>query len=152
MGKKASEDPRGKRKRLRLPEFSDQEEKILQDALRYLVFKHGHLLVPTNIRAEPGDGSQRWIIIVTLRYPTGFEGEIGDLLYDGQEFTFLTPLEVRRERAQKIERGGDCGMSIELPLYPQENRNTCALACLRMVLAAFGTQVEAWAKLAIWNQ
>jgi len=33
-------------------------------------------------------------------------------------------------------------MSIELPLYRQEKDNTCALACLRMVLAAFGTTVE----------
>ncbi len=33
-------------------------------------------------------------------------------------------------------------MSIELPLYRQEKRNTCALACLRMVLAAYGTDVE----------
>jgi ABC-type bacteriocin/lantibiotic exporter with double-glycine peptidase domain len=32
-------------------------------------------------------------------------------------------------------------MSTELPLYAQETRNTCALACLRMVLAAFGTPV-----------
>src|SRR5438552_6127207 len=32
-------------------------------------------------------------------------------------------------------------MSTELPLYAQETRNTCALACLRMVLAAFGKQV-----------
>jgi hypothetical protein len=33
-------------------------------------------------------------------------------------------------------------MRIELPLYAQEKPNTCALACLRMVLAAFGTTVE----------
>ncbi len=33
-------------------------------------------------------------------------------------------------------------MSIELPLYVQEKRNTCALACLRMVLATVGTKVE----------
>ena len=33
-------------------------------------------------------------------------------------------------------------MNIALPLYRQEKDNTCALACLRMVLAAFGTQVE----------
>jgi ABC-type bacteriocin/lantibiotic exporter with double-glycine peptidase domain len=32
-------------------------------------------------------------------------------------------------------------MSIKLPLYAQEKRNTCALACLGMVLAAFGTEV-----------
>jgi ABC-type bacteriocin/lantibiotic exporter with double-glycine peptidase domain len=28
------------------------------------------------------------------------------------------------------------------PHYRQEKRNTCALACLRMVLASFGTYVE----------
>jgi hypothetical protein len=33
-------------------------------------------------------------------------------------------------------------MSTELPLYGQQKRNTCALACLRMVLAAYGTDVE----------
>jgi beta-phosphoglucomutase-like phosphatase (HAD superfamily) len=33
-------------------------------------------------------------------------------------------------------------MSIEIPLYRQEKDNTCALACLRMALAGFGTDVE----------
>lgn len=33
-------------------------------------------------------------------------------------------------------------MNIELPLYRQEKPNTCALACLRMVLSAFGTTVD----------
>jgi peptidase C39-like protein len=33
-------------------------------------------------------------------------------------------------------------MSLKLPLYEQDKQNTCALACLRMVLAAFGTDVE----------
>jgi hypothetical protein len=33
-------------------------------------------------------------------------------------------------------------MSIELPLYRQEKPKTCALACLRMVLASYGTYVE----------
>jgi hypothetical protein len=32
-------------------------------------------------------------------------------------------------------------MSTELPLYRQEKGETCALACLRMVLAAFGMHV-----------
>jgi hypothetical protein len=32
-------------------------------------------------------------------------------------------------------------MSIELALYGQEKHNTCALACLRMVLAAYGKHV-----------
>jgi hypothetical protein len=34
-------------------------------------------------------------------------------------------------------------MNIELPLYRQEKRNTCAFACLRMVLAVYGTDVDA---------
>src|SRR5438105_2655562 len=33
-------------------------------------------------------------------------------------------------------------MSIELPLYGQEKDNTRAIACLRMVLAAYGTNVD----------
>jgi hypothetical protein len=33
-------------------------------------------------------------------------------------------------------------MSIEVPLYRQEKDNTCALACLRMVLAAYGRHVQ----------
>src|SRR2546423_1092015 len=33
-------------------------------------------------------------------------------------------------------------MSIALPHYTQEKRNTCALACLRMALAAYGTHVQ----------
>jgi hypothetical protein len=33
-------------------------------------------------------------------------------------------------------------MSIEVPLYQQQKDNTCALACLRMVLAAYGTEVD----------
>jgi hypothetical protein len=33
-------------------------------------------------------------------------------------------------------------MTIELPHYLQEKDNTCALACLRMVLAACDTHVQ----------
>jgi hypothetical protein len=33
-------------------------------------------------------------------------------------------------------------MNIELPLRAQEKPNTCALACLRMILAAFGMEVS----------
>jgi ABC-type bacteriocin/lantibiotic exporter with double-glycine peptidase domain len=32
-------------------------------------------------------------------------------------------------------------MNTELPLYGQEKRETCALACLRMVLAAHGARI-----------
>ncbi len=33
-------------------------------------------------------------------------------------------------------------MNIEIPLFVQEKPNTCALACLRMALAAYGTHLE----------
>jgi hypothetical protein len=89
-------------RRSRKAEINEEEAQILREALKYLVFKHGHLLVPTGIREERDQGLRRWIIAVTLRYPTGFEGEIGDLLYDGHEFSFLTPPEVRQERARQI--------------------------------------------------
>lgn len=56
------------------------------------------------IREEVGDnGSRRWIIAVHVRYPTGFEGYLGDLLYDGERFTELTDLEVMRERGRQID-------------------------------------------------
>jgi hypothetical protein len=77
-----------------------QDEEILRAATIHLIMKHGSLLVATGVRAE---GTRRWIITVTLRYPTGHEGYIGDLLYDGKQFAFLTPDEVRRERARQIE-------------------------------------------------
>jgi hypothetical protein len=89
-------------RRSRNAEINEEETQILRAALKYLVFKHGHLLVPTGIREERDQGLRRWIIAVALRYPTGFEGEIGDLLYDGHEFSFLTPPEVREERARQI--------------------------------------------------
>jgi hypothetical protein len=55
------------------------------------------------MREEKGsDGSRRWIIAVNLRYPTGFEGYLGDLVYDGAQITELTDLELMRERARQI--------------------------------------------------
>jgi hypothetical protein len=89
-------------RRTKTPELDEEEEQILREALKYLVFKHGHLLVPARIREAREGGARRWIITVHLRYPTGFEGEIGELLYDGAEFTFLTPPDVRRQRTQTI--------------------------------------------------
>src|SRR5258708_36311344 len=86
----------------REPELNEEEEQILREALKYLVFKHGHLLVPSSIREERDQGSRRWILTVILRYPAGFAGEIGDLRYDGQEFTFLTPPAGRKALARKI--------------------------------------------------
>ena len=68
----------------------------------HLVVKYGSLLVATGARETRIKGLQVWIITVTLRYPTGFEGYVGDLLYDGEEFMFLTEQSVMDERVEKI--------------------------------------------------
>ena len=90
-------------KRRPKPEIHDAEERILQEATKHLILNHGGLLVATAARAQPIKGIRIWIITVTLRYPTGHEGYVGDLLYDGEDFTFLTPLEVRKERVRQID-------------------------------------------------
>jgi hypothetical protein len=80
----------------------DEEERILREATKHLVFKHGMFLVATGLREVRIKGFRVWIITVTLRYDAGDECYIGDLLYDGDEFTFLTEESVRRERARKL--------------------------------------------------
>jgi len=88
--------------RRRKPEVLDEEEQILRKATQHLVFQHGMFLVATGLREVQVRGFRVWIITVTLRYTTGHEGYIGDLLYDGEEFTFLTEKSVMDERARKI--------------------------------------------------
>lgn len=107
MVKKATERTRAKtalvtRRKKKEPEFTDEEEKILEEATKHLVFKHGMFLVATDIRETRIRGLRVWIIAVTLRYDKGDEGYVGDLLYDGEEFSFLTPAEVRKERVRQI--------------------------------------------------
>jgi hypothetical protein len=83
------------------PEIKE-EEQILRAATMLLGRKHGRLLVATGAREISIKGFQAWIITVTLRYPTGHEGYVGDLLYDGETFTFLTEQSVMDERKRKI--------------------------------------------------
>ena len=121
---KAAESKRRKRK----PEINPEEEEILKRAQIYMLFEADRPMFWTvaGIREEKADdGSRRWIIAVNLRYPTGFEGYLGDLLYDGTRFTELTDLEVMRERGRQIAadpEGIVSGMNTELPLYRQEKR------------------------------
>lgn len=82
---------------------ANEEEQILQAATLHLIMKHGSLLVATGARETRIKGLRVWIITVTLRYPTGHEGYVGDLLYDGETFTFLTEQAVMDERVRKIE-------------------------------------------------
>ena len=106
MSKKLSEKSRAAATRAKstrkAPEINQEDEKILKAATIHLLFKHGMFLVATGVREARVRGLPVWIITVTLRYTTGHEGYVGDLLYDGEEFTFLTPPEVRKERSRQI--------------------------------------------------
>jgi hypothetical protein len=101
----ARERAAGSKRRKRKPDINQEEEEILKRAQSYMLFEAGRPMFWTvaGIREEKGDdGSRRWNIAVNLRYPTGFEGYLGDLLYDGTRFTELTDLEVMRERGRQI--------------------------------------------------
>ena len=82
-----------------------EEEAILKQAQIYLLFeaKRPMLWTVADIREEKADdGSRRWIIAVHLRYPTGHEGYLGDLVYDGERVTESTDLELMRQRGREI--------------------------------------------------
>jgi len=84
------------------PKINVEEEKVLQAATIHLIRKHGMFLVATCVREARVKGFQVWISTVTLRFATGDEAYIGDLLYDGEDFTFLTEQAVMDERARKL--------------------------------------------------
>lgn len=82
------------------------EEAVLRRAQVYLLFeaKRPMLWTVAGIRKEKNcDGGDRWIVNVNLRYPTGFEGYLGDLLVEGDQIIELTDLDTMRERARRIE-------------------------------------------------
>ena len=86
----------------RRPGVLNAEERILREATRFLIRKRGMFLVATGARTMRIKGNRVWIVTVTLRYGLGDEGHIGDLLYDGEGFTFLTDPAVMDERARQI--------------------------------------------------
>jgi hypothetical protein len=83
-------------------EVVDEEERIMRAATLELITKHGGHFVATGLRETRVKGFRVWIITVTLRYAAGHEGYVGDLLYDGDNFTFLTEQPVIDERVRKI--------------------------------------------------
>ena len=89
-------------RRSRRTEVHEEEERILREATKHLIRHHGGLFVATALRKEQDEGVPRWIITVTLRYPTGHEGYVGDLLYNGHAFTFLTEEARIDERVRQI--------------------------------------------------
>ncbi|HVA50283.1 MAG TPA: hypothetical protein VNH11_28270 [Pirellulales bacterium] len=91
--------------RKKIPPVDLEEEAILKRAQIYLLFeaKRPMLWTVAGIREEKSDdGCRRWIVAVNLRYPTGFEGYLGDLAVDGERITELTDLKTMQERARQI--------------------------------------------------
>src|SRR5713101_6804421 len=84
------------------PQINEKEEEILRAATLELITKHGGHFLATGVRATTIKGIRVWIITVTLRYAAGFEGTVGDLLYDGEKFTFLTEQSAIDERVRQI--------------------------------------------------
>jgi hypothetical protein len=85
------------------PEASEELVQILQQARVWCLRNLPMLWTPDRIREEPSiEGERRWVIAVHLVYPTGHEGYVGDIQYDGKRFTRLTDLEVMRERSRQI--------------------------------------------------
>ena len=108
MVQKARRDGQGNSRGTRstkAPPPDAEEEAILKRAQIYLLFeaKRPMLWTVAGIREEKADdGSRRWVIAVHLRYPTGHEGYLGDLLFDGERVTELTDLELMRQRGRVI--------------------------------------------------
>jgi hypothetical protein len=89
-------------RRPRRPRINEEEDRILKGATLHLITHHGMFLVATAAREAQVKGIPIWIITVRLRLDKGLEAYIGDLLYDGEEFTFLTEESVMDERARKF--------------------------------------------------
>jgi hypothetical protein len=109
MVNKAHEQTRTKAtqtaRRQKSHELNQEEEQILKKAQIYLLFeaKRPMFWSVADIRAETDEGgSRRWIIAVHLRAPSGHEGYLGDLLYDGERFTELTHVELMHERVRQV--------------------------------------------------
>ena len=99
MVKKAGKPTRAKA----AAEIFAEEEQILRQAAIYCLLTFPTLWTVGGIKEERGtDGSRKWIIAVHLRYPTGHEGYLGDLLYDGKVVTELTDRELMRQRSKEI--------------------------------------------------
>lgn len=102
LTKNPGRNSRGTVRRREIPIPDDREERILRAATIHLIHKHGMFLVATGAREFRLRGLPAWVITVTLRYTTGRGGYIGDLLYDGEEYTFLTEKALMDERAELI--------------------------------------------------
>jgi hypothetical protein len=94
----------GKAKRKRAGELTHEQEHILREAMCYCLHHFPMLWTTGGVPEERREnGLRRWVVRIYLRYPTGHEGYLGDLLYDGKQFSEMTDRELMRERAREIE-------------------------------------------------
>ena len=111
MVRKAKTDKPVKARRRKAAPIDEEEEAILKRAQIYLLFEVQRPMLWTvaDIREEKAeDGSRQWIIAVHVRFPTGHEGYLGDLLFDGERITELTELELMRQRGRVIAADPEC--------------------------------------------
>lgn len=85
-----------------VPKRDEKEEALFRGAIGYCISKVGGLCVPSAVREIRVRGLPAWIFTIVIRYPVGPEGYIGDLLYDGEDFTMLTEESVINERVEQI--------------------------------------------------
>ncbi len=118
--KRAKEDVQEKVRRAiprrKQTEISQEEEEILRKAQIYLLFtaKRPMFWNVAAIREVKGKADTRyWIIAVHFHAPSGHEGYLGDLCYDGEQFTELTDVELMRERVRQIVEDAGSSSSIQ---------------------------------------
>jgi hypothetical protein len=93
-----------RRKARKATKISEEVGQILQKAMVFCLRTYPMLWTTGGLPEEHAadDGSRHWIIHIYLRYPTGHEGYLGDLLYDGKKFTELTERADMKKRAKQI--------------------------------------------------
>ena len=84
------------------PRVEKQKASIHMRATAYCFRHFPTLWTIGKIRWEKHGRKQQWRIAVVLRYPTGYEKELGELLFDGKDFAVVTPRSLMNQRAQKI--------------------------------------------------
>lgn len=113
--------------------FEDnEEEEACWIAAVYCVRMFPMLLTVGGSRELPSfNGQRRWIIAVHLRYPTGFEGYVGDLLCEGVRITELTEREEMDQRSREIdadpERERQWNEYVATHFPPGERQDVCSI-------------------------
>lgn len=106
--RKVKKPARGSPRTKATGELTKEQERIIQAAATYCLRNFPMLWttggLPEECHAE--NGARQWLVHIFLRYPMGQEGYLGDLLYDGNQFSELTTRQIMSERAKVIANSG----------------------------------------------